>query len=73
MSRREIIPGPPGLILAAGVALLLAANPSPAQQLFWHPVRLDQDGKLLSWVDSDSPYSELLRMDWEMFKSVPVQ
>ena len=73
MSRREIIPGRPGSIFAAGIALLLAANPSPAQQLFWHPVRLDQQGKLLSWVDSDAPYSEILRVDWEMFKSIPVQ
>jgi hypothetical protein len=73
MSRRVIIPAPPGLLFAAGIALLLAAGPSPAQQLFWHPVRLDQQGKLLSWVDADAPYSEILRADWEMFKSIPAQ
>ncbi len=73
MSRREIIPAPLGLMFAAGTALFLFANPLPAQQLFWHPVRLDQQGRLLSWVDSDSPYSEILRMDWDMFKSIPVQ
>lgn len=71
MIHREIISR--CFIFAAAMALLLAAQPSPAQQFFWHPVRLDQQGKLLSWVDSDSPYAEIIRADWEMFKSVPVQ
>src|SRR5208337_2879329 len=73
MNLREFITAPLRSILAAGTAFFLAVNPSPAQQLFWHPVRLDQQGKLLSWIDSDAPYAEILRLDWEMFKAIPVQ
>ncbi len=49
-------------------AILLQAG-----QLFWHDVRLDTQGKLLSWVDSDAPYDSIIRNDWEMFKNIPVQ
>lgn len=45
----------------------------PAGQLFWHEVRLDKEGKLLSWVNSEAPYDWIIRKDWEMFKSIPVQ
>ena len=44
-----------------------------ADQLFWHKVRLDKEGKLLSWADSEAPYDLIIRKDWEMFKSIPVQ
>jgi hypothetical protein len=73
MIRREIIPRDFRPALAVTAALFVAVGPSSAQQLFWHPVRLDQEGKLLSWVDSGSPYADIIRADWEMFKSIPVQ
>jgi len=52
---------------------LLGAGTSPGQQLFSHAVQLDDQGKLLSWIDSDAPYDQLLRTDWAMFESIPVQ
>jgi hypothetical protein len=59
--------------LLLSLALFLRANLLQAGQLFWHEVRLDQQGKLLSWVDSPAPYDFIIRNDWEMFKSIPVQ
>lgn len=56
-----------------GTAGLAGPNTLPAGQLFWHEVRLDKEGKLLSWVDSEAPYDRILRMDWELFKSIPAQ
>ena len=56
-----------------GVAWFLGANVLRAGPLFWHEVRLDGKGKLLSWADSESPYDYIIRNDWEMFKSIPVQ
>ena len=61
------------LAVLPGVAWFLAANVLQAGQLFWHEVRLDDKGKLLSWVDADAPYDSIIRNDWEMFKSIPVQ
>ena len=52
---------------------LLSTNTSLADQLFWHQVRLDDQGKLLSWVDSGAPYDQILRTNWAMFESIPVQ
>ena len=52
---------------------LLSTNTSLADQLFWHKVRLDDQGKLLSWVDSGAPYDQILRTNWAMFESIPVQ
>jgi len=60
-------------ILSAMLIWLLGAGALPGQQLFSHAVRLDDQGKLLSWVESDSPYDQILRADWAMFKSIPVQ
>jgi hypothetical protein len=55
------------------VACVLGTNSPAASQLFWHDVRLDEQGKLLSWVTTDSPYDWIVVHDWEMFKSVPAQ
>jgi len=52
---------------------LLSTDALLGDQLFNHNVRLDDQGKLLSWVDSDSPYDQILRKDWVMFESIPVQ
>ena len=58
-----------GAILLAAIAFADNAN----QRLFWHEVRLDGEGKLLSWSDSNSPYHEVVTRAWDMFKKVPVQ
>jgi hypothetical protein len=52
---------------------LLSRNALLGDQLFSHQVRLDDQGKLLSWVASDAPYDQILRTDWAMFESIPVQ
>jgi hypothetical protein len=62
-----------GLALLLSVAGFLHTNDLQADSLFWHPARLDPEGKLLSWVDSPAPYDWIIRNDWEMFKSIPVQ
>ena len=71
MIRNPVLSRLPAVLL--GVAWLLRANVLPAGQLFWHEVRLDDKGKLLSWVRSEAPYDSIIRNDWEMFKSIPVQ
>ena len=43
------------------------------EKLFWHPVRLDESGKLLAWSDSRSPYDEVVSRAWDAFKAIPVQ
>jgi hypothetical protein len=55
------------------VALLLCAHLLRADKLLWHEVRLDNEGKLLSWVNADSPYDRIISHNWQMFKSIPVQ
>jgi len=55
-----------GLIWLSGELL-------PAEQLLWHEVRLDSEGKLLSWVENGAPYDRIIRNAWEAFKNVPVQ
>jgi len=60
-------------VTVMGAAWLAASNALPAGQLFWHEVRLDEEGKLLSWVPSEAPYDRILRKDWEMFKNIPIQ
>lgn len=44
-----------------------------AQTLFWHPVRLDDRGRLLAWPEGDSPYSQIVCRAWDRFKKIPVQ
>lgn len=57
----------------SGILVWLSSiNALPGDQLFSHEVRLDAQGKLLSWVDSDAPYDQILRKDWAMFESIPV-
>lgn len=55
------------------LAWCLNTQSLPADQLFWHKVQLDEEGKLLSWANSEAPYDLIIRKDWEMFKSIPVQ
>ena len=57
------------MILLAAIAFADNAN----QRLFWHDVRLDKDGKLLSWSEANSPYHEVVTCAWDMFKNIPVQ
>jgi hypothetical protein len=57
----------------AYVFLLLAALSSHAQRLLWHDVRVDSQGKLLSWVESNAPYDRIIRNAWNAFESIPVQ
>jgi hypothetical protein len=58
--------------LAYGFGLLAAVS-SEAQRLLWHDVRLDSQGKLLSWVESDAPYDRIIRKAWTAFENIPVQ
>ena len=63
-------------IIRVGLLLLLSlasAQPDPADRLLWHDVRLDAEGKLLSWVDTDAPYDCIIQAAWTAFKSIPVQ
>jgi hypothetical protein len=60
-------------VVVASIASLLITPTLLADKLFWHEVRLDKDGKLLSWVDSNAPYDRIVRSGWEMFKRIPVQ
>jgi len=67
------VPRRPGLtvLLLAG---LLGGIASGAERLMWHEVRLDEQGKLLSWVQaSNGPYGLIVRSAWEAFKNIPVQ
>ena len=50
-----------------------AGDASGAQRLMWHEVRLDSEGKLLSWVQTGTPYDIIVRNAWEAFKNIPVQ
>jgi hypothetical protein len=58
-----------GVILLAAIAFADNAN----QRLLWHEVRLDGEGKLLSWSEVNSPYHEVVVRAWDMFKKIPVQ
>jgi hypothetical protein len=53
-----------------GLAVGLASG---AERLMWHEVRLDGDGKVLSWVETNGPYGQIIRKAWEAFKNIPVQ
>src|SRR5215472_10153417 len=60
--------------LAVGtLAWFLGTTSLLGDQLFSHQARLDDQGKLLSWVDTDAPYAQILRADWTMFESIPIQ
>jgi len=59
-----------------GKVQLFACVTVPPQQpdrLLWHEVRLDDQGKLLSWVKADSPYHHIVTNAWNAFKKIPVQ
>lgn len=58
---------------AALASFLLVLSSHAAERLLWHEVRLDQNAKLLSWVDADSPYDHIIRNAWTAFKQIPVQ
>jgi hypothetical protein len=66
-------------MIATGRILLLCgvfgwSFPAPAEEtLLGHPVRVDEQGKLLSWVHSDSPYHEVVSRAWTVFKKIPDQ
>jgi hypothetical protein len=54
-------------------ALFITLSVHAEEKLFWHPVRLDKDGKLLAWSETASPYHEVVRRAWNAFKEIPVQ
>lgn len=58
------------LIVFANLSCVRAAA---EERLLWHAVRLDEEGKLLSWVEGDSPYDEVISRAWGAFKSIPEQ
>jgi len=60
-----------GLVVIA--VIFLNAGGRAAERLLWHEVRLDAEGKLLSWVKEDAPYDKVIRMAWRGFKQIPVQ
>jgi hypothetical protein len=62
----------PLLAMVAAISVL-AASVSRSERLVWHEARLDSEGKLLSWVEGDSPYPKVIGMAWEGFKKIPVQ
>jgi hypothetical protein len=64
---------PGKLRLLAGFVSLLIASVCAEEKLFWHPVRLDSDGKLLAWPDSKSPYDQIVCSAWNAFKNIPAQ
>ena len=58
------------------LTILVLSGPlhaSGESRLFWHPVRLDDQRKLLSWLNADSPYHEVACRAWGAFKKIPVQ
>ena len=61
------------LAVGASALILLREGMLPAAQLMWHEVRLDSEGKLLSWVETGAPYGRIVRNAWEAFKNIPVQ
>jgi hypothetical protein len=69
----------PVLVLALLVADVAPAGdaqaPSPAGTLSEHPVLLDRDGKLLSWVQpQDRAYAEVVRLAWnQLLTGFPVE
>ena len=60
---------------ARGLVLLVLAGSlaSGGERLMWHEVRLDREGKLLSWVETEGPYGRIIRNAWEAFQDIPVQ
>jgi len=61
-----------GAVVVSGL-IWLSGELLPAEQLLWHEVRLDSEGKLLSWVENSAPYDRIIRNAWEAFKNIPVQ
>ena len=56
------------------LAVISCATPAfAAEKLLWHDLRLDEQGKLLSWSDTDSPYNDIVCRAWNAFKKVPTQ
>ena len=60
------------------IGMLTGAPPSPAQQrgrLNGHPVVLDSEGKLLSWVEpQERAYDHIVRLGWDfILNKVPVE
>lgn len=56
------------------LAGLWGGRASGAERLMWHDVRLDGEGKLISWAEPrEAAYGQIIRNAWEAFKSIPVQ
>lgn len=57
----------------AAAAVLSGRVLSFSEQLMWHEVRLDGQGKLICWIDSTAPYGSIVSNAWQAFKNIPVQ
>jgi hypothetical protein len=53
--------------------LLAATSANAGEKLIHHQIRLDAQGKLLSWIDEQSPYHRVMQLAWDALKRVPVQ
>ena len=60
-------------VAVASALIWLNGEVLQGEQLLLHAVRLDSEGKLLSWVETGAPYDWIIRNAWEAFKSIPVQ
>lgn len=43
------------------------------ERLMWHGVRVDAQGKLISWLSAESPYGVIVSNAWRAFKAIPIQ
>ena len=57
--------------MALILSILFISPAFAKEKLLWHNVRLDNEKKLLSWIDSDSPYDEVVCRAWDAFKKIP--
>jgi hypothetical protein len=62
-----------GLAVVFGGGICARGDAPQATKLLWHDVRLDSEGRLLSWVETGAPYDRIIRNAWEAFKRIPVQ
>src|SRR5512141_2215668 len=63
----------PAIVSFVALGLCALVWNAQSEQLVWHEARLDDQGKLLSWIKADSPYDKVIRIAWDGFKKIPVQ
>ncbi|MDR3687974.1 MAG: hypothetical protein P4L46_01255 [Fimbriimonas sp.] len=62
-----------GACLSVLASTTVASAQTERSVLFDHPVRLDSQGKLLSWIPGQAPYATLISRAWKAFERIPVQ